>query len=215
LSWHFPGSGTVFAASRLRLKSRAEPETGRRSGCGRTRGRTGNGSWPAAEAVFGAHGAAGSTEEVARRAGVGIATVFRHFPTKGELIEAALLRHFDQLTERAHALAAGTDPTVAWRTLVRAMIETGATKLTLAAMLADHGGLPDGATAASNRLKAAVSEGLRQAQDTGAVRPSVTVEEVYLLIRGLAQASATMQARPDTLDRAIDVVLTGLSRSAD
>lgn len=169
----------------------------------------------AAEAVFGAHGAAGSTEEVARRAGVGIATVFRHFPTKEELIEAALLRHFDQLTEQAHALAAGTDPTVAWRTLVRAMIETGATKLTLASMLADHGGLPDGATAASNRLKAAVSEGLRQAQDTGAVRPSVTVEEVYLLIRGLAQASATMQARPDTLDRAIDVVLTGLSRSAD
>jgi AcrR family transcriptional regulator len=167
----------------------------------------------AADAVFGAHGAAGSTEEVARRAGVGIATVFRHFPTKEELIEAALLRHFDQLTERAHALAAGTDPPVAWRTLVRAMIETGATKLTLASMLADREELPDSAAAASNRLKAAVSEALRRAQDTGAVRPSVTVEEVYLLIRGLAQASATMPARPDTLDRAIDVVLTGLSPS--
>jgi hypothetical protein len=49
--------------------------------------------------------------------------------------------------------------------------------------------------------------------DTGAVRPSVTVEEVHLLIPGLAQASATMQTRPDTLDRAIDVVLTGLPPS--
>jgi AcrR family transcriptional regulator len=165
----------------------------------------------AADAVFGAYGAAGSTEEVARRAGVGIATVFRHFPTKEELIEAALLRHFDQLTERAHALAAGSDPTVEWRTLVRAMIETGATTLTLASMLADREGLPGSATAASSRLKAAVSEALRRAQDTGAVRPSVTIEEVYLLIRGLAQASATMPARPDTLDRAIGVVLTGLS----
>lgn len=165
----------------------------------------------AAEAVFGAHGTAGSTEEVARRAAVGIATVFRHFSTKEELIEAALLRHFDHLTDRARALDAGTDPTVAWRTLVRAMIETGATKLTLASMLADREGLPHSAVAASNRLKAAVSDVLRRAQEAGVVRPSVTVEEVYLLIRGLAQASATMPVPPDTLDRAIDVVLTGLS----
>jgi AcrR family transcriptional regulator len=167
----------------------------------------------AAEEVFGAHGAAGSTEEVARRAGVGIATVFRHFPTKEELIEATLLRHFDQLTEKAHALATGADPAVAWRTLVRAMIETGATKLTLASMLGDdRGGFPSSALAASGRLKTAVSEILRHAQDTGTVRPSVTVEEVYLLIRGLAQAAVTMPVRPDTLDRAIDVVLAGLAR---
>lgn len=165
----------------------------------------------AAEAVFGAYGAVGSTEEVARRADVGIATVFRHFPTKEELIEAALLRHFDQLAERAHALAAGGEPAVAWRTLIRAMIETGATKLTLASTF-DREGIPDSVTAASNRLKAAVSQALRQAQNAGAVRPSVTVEEVYLLIRGLAQASATLPARPDTLDRAIEVILTGLSK---
>ncbi|GLZ37077.1 TetR/AcrR family transcriptional regulator [Actinokineospora sp. NBRC 105648] len=173
----------------------------------------------AAEEVFGAHGAAGSTEEVARLARVGIATVFRHFPTKEALIEAALLRHFDHLTDRATALASGADPAVAWRTLVRAMIETGATKLTLASMLttpdhADRGGLPNSAAAASNRLKAAVSEVLRRAQDAGAVRPSVAIDEVYLLIRGLAQVAATTGARPDTLDRAIDVVLTGLSLPA-
>lgn len=169
----------------------------------------------AAEEVFGADGAAGSTEEVARRAGVGIATVFRHFPTKEELIEAALLRHFDHLTGQAHVLAAETDPAVAWRTLVRAMIEIGATKLTLVSMLVDRGEFPNNAADASNRLKAAVNEAIRRAQDAGAVRPSATVEEVYLLIRGLAQASVTMRPHPDTLDRAIDVVLTGLSRSAD
>ena len=166
----------------------------------------------AAEEVFGAQGGAGSTEEVARLAGVGIATVFRHFPTKEELIEAALLRHFDHLTERAHALAAGADLAVAWRTLVRTLIETGATKLTMASMLAGREGYPTGAAvAASNRLKDTVRAILRQAQDAGVVRSSVTVEEVYLLIRALAQASATMTARPGTLDRAIDVVLAGLS----
>jgi len=168
----------------------------------------------AAEEVFGAHGATGSTEEVARRAGVGVATVFRHFPTKDELVEAALVRHFDHLAEQARALVAGVDPAVAWRTLVRAMIDTGATKPALASVLTGGGELPNGAVAASNRVKAAVGEVLRQAQDAEAVRPEVTVEEVYLLIRGLAHASATSMARSDTLDRAIDVVLAGLSRSA-
>lgn len=166
----------------------------------------------AAEAVFGAQGAAGSTAEVARRARVGVATVFRHFPTKEELIEAALVRHFDQLIAQARTLAADAEPAVAWRTLVRTMIETGATKLTLASMVAGDKGLPEHAATAATRLKAAVSDVLRRAQADGAVRTSVTVEEVYVLIRGLAQASATMPVPPGTMGRAIDVVLTGLSR---
>ena len=54
----------------------------------------------AALEVFGTHGAVASTEEVARRAGVGIATVFRHFPTKDALIEEALLRRLARFTSR-------------------------------------------------------------------------------------------------------------------
>ena len=161
----------------------------------------------AAEEVFGTQGEAGSTEEVARLAGVGIATVFRHFPTKEDLISATLVRHFDQLTERAHALAA-EDPATAWRTLVRELIRTGATKLTLGSVLRE---VPTEAFTASHRLKTAVSDILQQARDVGAVRPSVTVEEVYLLIRGLAQATATQPTASSTLDSAIDVVLAGLS----
>jgi AcrR family transcriptional regulator len=164
----------------------------------------------AAEEVFGADGAAGSTEEVARRAGVGIATVFRHFPTKEVLIEAALLRHFDRITERARLLAAGPDPDRAWRTLVRTLIETGATKLTLASVVG-RDPLPDALASASGRLKAEADAALRRAQESGAVRGSATIEEVYLLVRGLAQASATMPTSPAVLDRAVDVVLAGLS----
>ena len=68
----------------------------------------------AAEVVFGARGATGSTEEVAQRADVGIATVFRHFPTKETLVEAALLRHFDHLTTLAQHSVASPDPGSAW-----------------------------------------------------------------------------------------------------
>src|SRR5689334_20580904 len=54
-----------------------------------------------AEDVFGRGGESASTEEVARLAGVGIATVFRHFPTKAALLEAVLLERFGRLREYA------------------------------------------------------------------------------------------------------------------
>src|SRR3954452_21698278 len=57
-----------------------------------------------AEDVFGRGGESASTEEVARLAGVGIATVFRHFPTKAALLEAVLLERFGRLREYAESL---------------------------------------------------------------------------------------------------------------
>ena len=93
----------------------------------------------AAEAVFGASGELGSTEDVAARAGVGIATVFRHFPTKDALIEAALVRQFDRLTEQASGLAGEPDPGRAVRELIVTLIETSSTKLTLISLVGESG----------------------------------------------------------------------------
>ncbi|MGH3176289.1 MAG: TetR/AcrR family transcriptional regulator, partial [Streptosporangiaceae bacterium] len=89
----------------------------------------------AAEAVFGASGELGSTEDVADCAGVGIATVFRHFPTKDALIEATLVRQFDRLNEQASRLAGEPDPGRAVRELIVTLIETSATKLTLISLV--------------------------------------------------------------------------------
>lgn len=168
----------------------------------------------AAEEVFGEQGAAGSTEEVARRAGVGIGTVFRHFPTKNELIEAALIRHFARLTDRAQALADVGPPDEALRTLVREMIETGPAKITLASLAAGHGKIPPGALDASRELRGAVEAVLLRAQDARQVRRDATIDEVYLLVRSLAQASAAMPVPPDTLRRAIEIILAGLASPA-
>ena len=164
----------------------------------------------AAESVFGEHGAAGSTEEVARRAGVGIATVFRHFPTKSALLEATLLAHFADLQDRADNLAADQDSLDAFRALIRAMIETGATKLTLISLLGADGQVPTPVYAAAQDLRSAVDTALGRARDTGAVRESVTVDEIYLLIRGLAQVAASQPTNAETLRRAIDIVLRGI-----
>lgn len=163
----------------------------------------------AAEAVFGEHGAAGSTEDVAARAAVGIATVFRHFPTKSALVEAALIRHFEVLNRQASELAASPDAGSALRTLIRTMIETGSTKLTLASLLTD-GTFPPTVRDTSDALRSTVRDVLKRAATAGEIRRDVTVDEVYLLVRGLAQACATTTTPPGTLDGAINIVLAGL-----
>ncbi|THJ68816.1 TetR/AcrR family transcriptional regulator, partial [Candidatus Frankia alpina] len=127
----------------------------------------------AAEEVFGELGAQASTEEVARRAGVGVATVFRHFPTKADLVEATLVRHFDDLVAHARTLVAALAPGPALAELVTAMIERGATKVTLANLLGVPDQLPPGAADAARRLRDAV-------------------DELYFLVRGLTQAAAAL-----------------------
>jgi AcrR family transcriptional regulator len=84
-----------------------------------------------------AWGALGSTEDVAARAGVGIATLFRHFPTKEALIEAALLRHFDRLNQQAVELGGQSDPAEALSQLLARTIDAAATKLTLASLIGE------------------------------------------------------------------------------
>ena len=165
----------------------------------------------AAEAVFGASGELGSTEEVADRAGVGIATVFRHFATKDALIEATLVRQFDRLNEQASRLAGGPDPGRTVRDLIVALIETSSTKLALISLVSESGQLPLAVQTATSQVQATISGILARAKNEGAVAGDVTVEEFFVLVRGLAQAAATMPATPVTLDRAIEIICRGLA----
>src|SRR5690606_13154422 len=138
----------------------------------------------AAEAVFGEAGGDASTEEVAKRAGVGIGTVFRHFPTKRDPVEATLVRHFALLTRPALDLARAPDPAAALRTLIATMARASATKIVLLEQLVAGGEESDPAVRASRRLRDAVDALLRTAQRTGRVRGDVSVDEIYLLLRG-------------------------------
>ena len=166
----------------------------------------------AAEAVFGASGELGSTEDVAARAGVGIATVFRHFPTKEALIEASLVRQFERLNEQASRLADGPDPGRAIRQLIVTLIETSSTKLTLISLAGESGQLSPAVQDAMSQVQASIGGILARAKDEGAVAEDVTADEFFLLVRGLAQAAATMPAAPVTLDRAIDITCRGLAQ---
>jgi AcrR family transcriptional regulator len=164
----------------------------------------------AAQEVFAEQGVEASTEEVARRAGVGAGTVFRHFPTKRDLVEHALVAHLDELAEDARTVGSGDDPVAALAAVVAEMAERAPTKLAMAGHLEDDGGLDGPARAAAERVSAVVGEVLARAQATGRVRGDIGVDEISFLVRGIAQAQAFLPAAPGVRRRAIEVVVDGL-----
>src|SRR6201996_730757 len=89
-----------------------------------------------AKAVFSSGGGDASLEAVARRAGVGIGTLYRHFPTREALFEAVYRREVQQLVDLAQALKAVASPVEALRRWMHANIEFVATKKGMSAALA-------------------------------------------------------------------------------
>jgi AcrR family transcriptional regulator len=165
-----------------------------------------------AEEVFGKGGESASTEEVARLAGVGIATVFRHFPTKAELLEAVLVRRFDRLRERAEALLDAADPGSAFLDFFGQLVADAATKIAIAEALLDAGGDNDGnAAQASNRLRQVVGTLLQRAQRAGAVRADVELPEVYALLVGTSRAAAHAHLDVEVKERMLAIVFDGLA----
>jgi AcrR family transcriptional regulator len=165
-----------------------------------------------AEEVFGKGGESASTEEVARLAGVGIATVFRHFPTKAELLEAVLVRRFDRLRERAEALLDAADPGSAFLDFFGQLVADAATKIAIGEALLDAGGDGDGdAKQASNKLRQVVGTLLQRAQQAGAVRADVALPEVYALLVGTSRAAANAHLDVEVRKRMLAIVFDGLA----
>ncbi|HEV8026129.1 MAG TPA: helix-turn-helix domain-containing protein, partial [Stellaceae bacterium] len=90
----------------------------------------------AAKAVFSAGGPDASLEAVARRAAVGIGTLYRHFPTREALFEAVYRREIEQLGELAEQLKGEAEPVEALRRWMRSNVEVVATKKGMLAALA-------------------------------------------------------------------------------
>jgi AcrR family transcriptional regulator len=165
-----------------------------------------------AEEVFGEGGESASTEEVARLAGVGIATVFRHFPTKAALLEAVLVRRFDRLRDQAETLLDATDPGRAFFDFFSHLVADAATKIAIGEALLEAGGDSDGdAAQASNGLRRAVAALLRNAQHAGAVRDDVELPEVYALLVAVSRAAAHAHLDQELRTRVLAIVFDGLA----
>jgi AcrR family transcriptional regulator len=166
----------------------------------------------AAETVFAAKGTGASTEEVAREAGVGIGTVFRHFPTKEALLEAVFAARLERLAEDARALAAAEDPGAALFNLFTRMVQESATKQALADALAAAGVdvRQQVATAGGQELLGALGVLLTRAQEAGAVRSDLRPADLIALLVGTSKAAEHTGWDPETHARTLRVVLDGL-----
>ncbi|MGW7255300.1 TetR/AcrR family transcriptional regulator [Streptomyces sp. NPDC054834] len=168
-----------------------------------------------AEDVFGHGGKSASTEDVARLAGVGIATVFRNFPTKAALLEAVLVRHFGRLRAEAEARLGTPDPGGAFFGFFRHLVADAKTKIAIAEALLEVGGTDGGEAAeASQALRRAVGELLHRAQKAGAVRNDVELPEVYALLVGASRAVARGSLDDQVRSRMLAIVFAGLMPGA-
>jgi AcrR family transcriptional regulator len=162
----------------------------------------------AAKAVFSTGGAEASLEAVAKRAGVGIGTLYRHFPTREALYEAVYRREVEQLGELADTLKDETKPVEALRRWITANIEFVATKKGMAAALAlaAHAELQSFSFA---RLTQAVGVLLERAVKAGESRADVSPEDLLRALVGMCYLH-DQPGWQSTVVRLMDVFVDGL-----
>jgi len=165
----------------------------------------------AARDAFGAEGSEVSLDEIARRAGVGAGTVYRHFPTKEALFEAVVFDRVGELVEEARALATDLDPGRAFSFFVERLGREGARKRDLVEALSDDGVHLQLADAPIVRtLIAVLAELLGRAQGAGAVRKDIGVNDVMALLLGAAYAICRAQSDEERTRRILAVLTDGL-----
>src|SRR6478752_2110230 len=140
----------------------------------------------AAKAVFSAGGPDASLEAVARRAGVGIGTLYRHFPTREALFEAVYRREVEQLGELAEQLKGEAAPVDALRRWLRTNVEFVATKKGMSAALALAVQRSSELSAYSfDRLTKAIGALLDRAVAAGEIRSDISAEDVLRAVIGM------------------------------
>ncbi|HEX4777450.1 MAG TPA: helix-turn-helix domain-containing protein [Acidimicrobiia bacterium] len=165
----------------------------------------------AAESVLAERGLSASVDEIARRAGVGVGTVCRHFPTKQDLVDAVLRRMFETLVHDAHAALEVDDPGEAFRSFVVALSEFQVRHRALAEqMAAQIEGSEEGRPFRA-ALWDAISKLLARAQAAGAVRDDIGSSDVAMLVSGVAHAAALVgDGHARVRERYVTIVLDGL-----
>jgi AcrR family transcriptional regulator len=165
----------------------------------------------AAEAAFASKGTSVSTEEIARDAGVGIGTVFRHFPTKEALLEAVVVGRLERLAAEAASLATAEDPGSAFFSFFASAVDRSATKIALADALAAAGVDVERAAAEVGReLRRTMGVLLGRAQAVGAVREDATVADVIALLVGASHAAEHAGWDRGVQMRTVAIMLDGL-----
>jgi AcrR family transcriptional regulator len=161
----------------------------------------------AAREAFAEGGESTALEEIARRAGVGIGTLYRHFPSRQALLEALYIGEVEELCQSAVELE-GEDPWDGLSGWFKRFIGYVATKKALGAELLNY---LDKDAALFQVSRASLFEAgeplLKRAQEAGIVRPDVEFPEVLQMVMGIAKVPAR---DPAQTERMVQIALDGL-----
>src|SRR6266478_2429479 len=143
-----------------------------------------------ARAAFAESGADAQIDDVARHAGVGVGTVYRHFPTKQALLTELVRQTFRLFTERAReAREAGGEPFALIEGLLRRIAETAAGDAGVQYALASTAGQAwTEAQAEQDELIAVIAELIEGARRAGTIRPGIEAIDIGMLICGVVSA---------------------------
>jgi AcrR family transcriptional regulator len=164
----------------------------------------------AADEAFADEGLGVPVDEIARRAGVGAGTLYRHFPTKEALFEAVLVAHMDRLACYGRGLASSDRPDEALFEFVRGLASEATSKRSLVEALSGAGyDIKATSLEAKTDLEEAFQNLLSRAQSAGLVRPDVQVADLMGLVMGTCALAA--DERTDcSQSRMLAVVFAGL-----
>lgn len=165
----------------------------------------------AAERVLARDGAAASMREIARLAGVGLATIYRQFPTKEVLFEEITLERLQRLIAHTQAAVTGEySPTAVFDLITFAVTESTGQKA-LADALAQAGVDPKaGAGPLIQQLETTTQLLLTRAQDAGDIRDDVALREVIALITASCLAADRQRWDHQLRTRTLAVIFDGL-----
>jgi AcrR family transcriptional regulator len=166
----------------------------------------------AALAAFAEHGADdASLEEIARRAGVGIGTLYRHFPTRQALLEAVYRDQVEALRARADELRESDSPADALAAWLRALVAFSSTKHSLTTSLLETLGKDsDLLSACSMVICGAADTLLTRAQQAGVVRADADPMDLIRLVHAVNLATQRGPTDPGQTDRLLGLILDGL-----
>ncbi|RFU36630.1 TetR/AcrR family transcriptional regulator [Actinomadura logoneensis] len=168
----------------------------------------------AATAVFATSGVEAPVREIASRAGVGVATIYRHFPTRADLIAAVYRHQVEACAEAGETLlAGGGSPYDALGRWVNRFVDFVATKHGLASVLqSDDPAFQSLHAYFLDRLVPVCSDLLRAAADAGEIRAGI---DAYELMRGVGNLCIGAESDPRyDARRLVELLVAGLRRTA-
>jgi AcrR family transcriptional regulator len=168
----------------------------------------------AARAVFSDQGRDAQMDDVARRAEVGVGTVYRHFPTKEALIAALIADAFERILGAASDALAVDDPWEGFEQVLWRGAEIMAGDRALSEVFAAQPGPGPEDMAVVQALQQTVGELIRRAQAAGVLREDLIVDDIPMLMCGIGSATKKQHACPGAWRRHLQIVLDGLRTRA-